>query len=379
MKTIGSHTPSIAASPQPYQTKVWQRFFIAGLAIVTPNALLGIAADFIYLQSLREAGLWASINLLLIALLWLIQRFLLAPLSRITGLLHEVLNTLAAESPRAKSGDLLNIRHMVGDMMRFATLAQEYYFKHQEASRALIEARQTVAAMALQQQTILSHSNRIMIEQYQSVLAYANYLEEHIERQAADTTLRYDFDDVCESGFTLKLLAGAFSLLAQPAISTPQPVNLASVMQQSMLALASSLDRRSMKLNSAAVDMAVVANIDSTSLSHVMWMILLGAIRYAADESTLTLACTHSADGTSAQLSITVSELAPGLVSPEERTAHLTRQLEESSPHLFASALTQHSNLQIAELLLARAGATIAVLPLSSYACEIIITLPSAE
>jgi hypothetical protein len=208
------------------------------------------------------------------------------------------------------------------------------------------------------------------------VLAYANYLEEHIQRKTADAGLRYDFDDVCESSFNLTLIAGALNMLHTGTGSTPGPVPLAGLMQQTMLALAPSLDRRAMKLTTAEVDESVVATTDPHIIAQVLWMMLLGTIRYAAAESTLRMRCLASHDNTQALMSIVISELSPGCLSPEERGAHLVRQMEHLTPHMFAETIRIHANLQLAQLLLHRVDASISILPLTSHACEICLHLP---
>jgi len=361
------------------KTPFQSRLLVFASSVLIINLIMGLATHFIFLKHLHYGIIWVSAHGLFGICLLAANQWLLQPLKRIRTLLHDVFSTMAQEVPRAQPGHVANIRHMASDIARFTTLARDYYVKYQQTNRALLEARQNIAAMSSQQQTILQHTNRELLRQYQSVLAYANYLEEHIERHSSDAILRYDFDDVCESSFALKLLAGAFDMLSRGANLTLTHVPVANVMQTTMLALAASLDRRSMKLSSAEVDIAAIAYTDKTTLSHVLWMMLLGTIRYAADESTLTLGCHYTADKKHIVLSVRVSGLAPGNLSPDERMAHLARQLEENSPHLFAETIKTHANLQVAEMLLTRVDAVIRVVPIAQHACEIQLTLPTGK
>jgi hypothetical protein len=134
-----------------------------------------------------------------------------------------------------------------------------------------------------------------------------------------------------------------------------------------------------MRLTTAEVDMAVAARGDTTTVAQILWMMLLGMIRYAADESTLRIRCLHSRDGAQALLSIVVSELSPGCMSHDERGDHLTRRLQHLTPHMFAETLRIHGNVQLARLLIGRIGGDISVVPLTTASCEICMTLPSAE
>ncbi|MFM9890912.1 MAG: hypothetical protein ACKVOE_09820 [Rickettsiales bacterium] len=272
---------------------------------------------------------------------------------------------------------LLDVRRLARDVAEVAALAHHYQRQHREAADALDQARRSMAGLQQQHQTMVAATQQPITQQYQSVLAYAHYLEEQIGRQRLDPGLRYDFDDVCESSFRLKLIAGALAQLnaAHSAESTPFP--LAGLMQQTMLTLAPSLDRRAMKLTTAEVDESVIAVADPQIVAHAVWMMLLGIIGYAAEESTLRIRCLRNHAGDRALISIAVSELSPGSLSVAEREAHLARQLQHLTPHMFAETIRIHASVQLAQLLLTRLDATINVLPLTHYACEICLDLPA--
>ena len=243
---------------------------------------------------------------------------------------------------------------------------------------ALEEARSMLVQMTLQQQTLLSRTHREIGQQYEAVLSYANHLEEHIERRASDPSLRYDFDDVCESSFNLKLIAGALSLLNSADAYPVSALSVAYVIQNTMIALAPSLDRRAMKLTTFAVDETLIARTNPTIISQLFWMLLLGIIRYAEHESTLALGCQQCNDGQHIMVNIRVSALSPGSLSDNERAAHFVRQIRHSTPHLFAETIREHASLHVAEMLLARVLGRLQLVPISAYACEIQLILPAA-
>ncbi len=319
---------------------------------------------------------WLATNLALLGLLLILRSYLLQPLQRIVQQLQRVRFAYHQEAPTASS--TMTVRAIARDVMRFANFALDYFQKNKELSQQLEHARTIIAQFTLHQNTLVTHTGREIGTQYRSVLAYANYLEEQIANNKLDPALRYDFDDICESSFNLKLIAGALAMLStqSPNITT---VPLAALMQQTMLALAPALDRRAMKLTTAEVDVAVTGRGDADFIAHSLWMMLLGMIRYAADESTLRIRCLYNREGTQAMLSIVVSELSPLQLSLAERNDHLVRQLQHLTPHMFAETIRIHGNVQLANLLMERIGGHISILPLTTASCEICMRLPTAE
>ncbi len=334
---------------------------------------LGIAFDT---NDLQKFLLWASANLILLIALFAIRRYALCPMIGVIKQVQAMLVIIAHGVPK-RTSTMLNVRGAVNDLARMTHLALEYYLKHQQASSALHEARDLVAEISRQQSTIVVSTSREMALQHQSVLAYANYLEERIASHAADPALRYDFDEVSESSFNLKIIAGSLGLLQGGTTLQSIPVDIPNLMQQTMLALAPSLDRRSMKLTTVEVEPNVVACGDQAILAHMLWMILLGTIRYAANESTLRMRCLYNRERSKAMLSIAVTELCSSRLTEEERTAFLNNQLPHASPHMFAETIRIHANIQLAEMLASLFGGELSVLPLTSHSCEICLSLPT--
>lgn len=362
-------------------------FFLPNLALTLH--FTGIAAGFqwperwkapfsnLALLPLDTYLLWLAGNLVGLGLFFTLHRLLVQPLSHIARQLQPLRRLCAHESPAA-AASCLHLPRLARDIGRFASFALEHYRKHLEATQALEQARQVIAQFALEQQLILSSAHREIGAQYRAVLSYAHYLEEHVARRQCDPALRYDLDDVCESSFNLKIIAGALAVLGTKEPLPSGNVALAPLMQQTMLTLAPALDRRSMKLTTADVDLSVTARGDAGTLAQILWMMLLGMIRYAADESTLHLRCLRSGDGTRALLSIVVSELSPNRLSEEERGDYLARRLKHLTPHMFAETIRIHGNIQLANLLIQRMEGAIRVLPLTVSSCEICMELPAA-
>ena len=328
-----------------------------------------------HLLPVSPVRLWFALNsVIFVAYVAIFWRFWLSVL--------QVLRSMYAAAHPAASpppGRMLAVRASSGVLKEMAALSRlmEEQSRHRNELKHELEMTRAVLSRYQAEQQLLLHSTgRAVGAQYDAVLHYANYLDEHIERRQQDPQLRYDFDDVCESSFNLRLITGALELLHAPGELRREPMPLALLMQRTMIALSASLDRRAMKLTTAEVDPSVMAVSDPGLLSHVLWMMLLGTIRYAADESTLRMRCLYDHGQKRALLSIVVSELAPGALSPAERQAHMTRQMQQESPHMFADTIKRHGNVQLAGLLLQRLDATISVLPLSAYACELCLSLP---
>lgn len=346
------------------------------LAIIPDTTLSFTHPLTINLYSLQLMLAGMACNLAAALLLLALRRQVLQPWRHIRSIVRHASLTLSEERDMEAISSL-SVREMAGSISRFAAHAQNAYAKCRALQCELDESRQMMAQIVTQHQVAVTSTNRELVEQYRSVLAYANYLDEHIRSHKSDVQLRYDFDDVCESGFNLKLIAQSLELLRTNTQSSG-PVPLSAMLQQTVIALAPSLERRVMQLSTAGVDEEVIATTDVRLLSHALWMMLLGTIRYAAAESTLRLRCFYTQAG-SAIISIGISELEPGQLSPQERQAHMVRQLQHVTPHMFAETIRLHANAQLAGLMLTRAGGSLSVLPLNTHACEISLVLPGVK
>ncbi len=271
-----------------------------------------------------------------------------------------------------------SIRQLSAEVREVSIAAQAYYEKHRTLSQELELVRRAMGHIQTQHEALLDALGRESRTQYQSVLAYANYLEERILTRHAAPELRYDYDDVCESGFALALVANALQQLNSDIPARAAAFALSEPVKHTLIKLSSALDRRAMKLNSSGVDESVMALADPHLTQLALWMVLLGVVRYAADESTLRLRTLTTRDGREVMLSIIVSELSPGSLSDSERADYFKRQLHADAPHLFADAIRTHASITLANLLLASSSATMGVSPLTACSCEVHLTLPAA-
>jgi hypothetical protein len=318
--------------------------------------------------------LWIAFDSIIITTSLLISYRYAYPERQLLSLVHRIADTMSSNA------DLTPIRAQAASLPQaLATLAisaQEQMHLRVNLQHELEKYRTMLAMLHARSDTILRAATAEMTKQYQSIISYAHYLDEQIHHGNASMDMRYDYDDVCESGFNLKLIAGALNHLRPDAALAPQPIILAELMQSTLLALSSSLDRRAMQLTTIEVDEAVTVTSDATLLSHVIWMMLLGIIRYTADESTLRMRCFYDQDHRHAIISIIASELTPGTMTPQERVEHAAGALRNSTPNLFVEAVRVHANVTLAALLLQKISASIETMPLSPYACEIRLTIP---
>jgi hypothetical protein len=349
---------------------------LVAVLMILPNSIMIYAMPAWPIVQL--AMTWGALNVIIVGVIIGLRQWLLLPLSLVAHQLHQLRTTYHEEAGIAISSPL-QVARIAGEMGRFIGFAVEQYRKHAEVLHELENSRHIIAQFALEQEALLTSTNREIATQYRSVLSYANYLEGQIISNKLDPSLRYDLDDVCESSFNLKLIAGALSMLNHGPPPGLDHVLLAPLMQQTMFALAPALDRRSMKLTTAEVDLSVVAKGDAGILAHIVWMMLLGMIRYAADESTLRMRSFYSRDGSQAMMSMVVSELAAGRMTEDERGEHLVRQLQHLTPHMFAETIRIHAHVQLVDLLLKRLGGTIHVQALTTNSCEVCVTLPAAH
>lgn len=290
--------------------------------------------------------------------------------------IHHIRRQLAASFPKRMQA-IRSPSSLVQEVTHLTRLTHRYLQTTRALQQELAETRAMLAQHTRQQHILVQATHREAIAHYQHVLAYAHYLDERITHQRLDPQLRLDLDDVSESAFTLRLIAGAMQLLEtqyRPALTR---MKLATVMQQTLLMLAPALDRRSMLLDSSGMDEHLTTVTDPLTFAHTLWLLVLGIIRYAEPESTLTLSTGIAGDA--CLLSLTVSALSAGSMLPHERFTHLLRQMQDPAPHMFADTIRLHAHIQLAELLLQRVHAQIRVEPLSVDACRIVVHLTGRE
>lgn len=94
--------------------------------------------------------IWLGMNTALLFLLLGVRSHFLQPVARIIQHLQLVRAAFAQDGAKTNP-EHLTMRHIASDIGRFATMAMEYYRKHQEVSLELEQARHVIAQFSLQQ------------------------------------------------------------------------------------------------------------------------------------------------------------------------------------------------------------------------------------
>jgi hypothetical protein len=345
-------------------------------SLATAFIVLNLAV-FVFAHTPLAIVIAGGLNLLALIAYLLLKRSLILPLRRILDLMHHL---QAAENEATARARGLSLQETIYDaQLRIQTLLTAYR-QHQRLEQQLAEAHAALSRFHHEQEILVGATSGEVTRQYQTILAYAHYLEDRIANRSADPSLREDYDEVCEQAFNLQIIVQAMGILQSTTNSTVllQSVSLAERMISIMLDLTPSLDRRAMKLTTIAWDETVHANSHSEFLTLSMWMLLLGCVRFAEDESTLTLGCLKRDHDV--MMEITVSFLSAASITPTERLEFLERKLREGERDapMFASILGTHGNIQLARLLASRIGASITITPLTPYSCSVALALPRA-
>lgn len=212
---------------------------------------------------------------------------------------------------------------------------------------------------------------------FKRIALYSQMLEETLARHASASALRDTFDELSEQSFNLQLFIAAFERLRQPtARGSAERINPTQTLSRVLVPLASALDRRSMQLSSAAWDERARAYARNDELELMVWLILLGTVRYAEDESTLVLSCEPSADGATTFITCLVTELAPAAMSPHERADFMDAHHKYQSAHMFAYTLAASTNITLASRLAQRVHGSLTVHPRTQTSCMIELSLP---
>lgn len=214
---------------------------------------------------------------------------------------------------------------------------------------------------------------------FEQVRAYSQMLEYSVAKNRTDPDLREAFDELSEHCVNLQLLTRGLDVLQQRRIfeNANMHTNPASAMSGLLLSLSTALERRNMSLSTLAWDEKVTAKIDPSLLELVMWLVLLGAIRYAEDESTLNLSCEPDYTTGCTYITCLITELAPLSMLAEERLAFMEEKSKYQNAHMFAHTLAGNTNYILANKLAAKAGATLNVHPLTQTSCLVELVLPA--
>ncbi len=196
--------------------------------------------------------------------------------------------------------------------------------------------------------------------------------------QCISDLTRDRFDALLEHSFNIQLQLRAVEMLSARAscLHVAELINPTQTLSRILVPLAAALDRRTMKLSSAAWSERTNVRIPQETLELVCWLVLLGTVRYAEDESELTLSCEPATDGSATFITCLVSELAPASMHASERAAFMQQKEKHTSAHMFAHTLQHAPNLSLAAHLLARAGGELMIHPHTPTRCLIEMRLP---
>jgi len=214
---------------------------------------------------------------------------------------------------------------------------------------------------------------------FETIQAYAQYLEDMVLAKRADEAVRYDYDEVCEAAGNLHFLMQGMQLLLERDRgldrSVPLPCDVGKVLGEFLVQSTASLERRSMKLTSRHFPENMTICTHEPLLRHLLWAMLFACVRYAEDDSTLHI---EGREGESrVELRFFVSHSNPAALSSGERKAYLAALTNsDHSVHMFTHAISQHPNILIAGKLAAAIGGVIDCIPQGPYCCMLALDLP---
>lgn len=294
---------------------------------------------------------------------------------KLTGILHHILTQWhASQSPTSPfSRRARGPMALLTELTRLAEQAIETHRQHMHLRMQLSASQHTLAGYQS-----LSSLHGDMRHLFARIAEYTVMLEDTIARRASISCLHEAFDELGEQSFNLQLFVTAFERLNQPTTRSGwvEIIDPTHTLSRVLVPLAASLDRRCMLLSSTAWNERIRTKIASNDLELIVWLTLLGTVRYAADESTLVLSCEPAADGSSTIITCLVSELAPAAMSPHERADFMREKQKYQSAHMFAHTLAGSTNLTLAAQLTARAGGILSVHARTQTSCLIELSLP---
>lgn len=213
---------------------------------------------------------------------------------------------------------------------------------------------------------------------FSSIRSIAKEMDDAASRYGAAGSTCESFDALREQSFNLQLLLRGMEMLNERSscIAVTESINPTAILSRILLPLSSALDARAMKLSSAAWSERTSVRMPPPALELIGWLVLLGIVRYAEDESELTLSCEPATDGSATFITCLISELAPASMHASERASFMNTKEKHTSAHMFAHTLAQSPNIKIACALSQRYGAALSIHSHTPTRCLIELTLP---
>lgn len=227
------------------------------------------------------------------------------------------------------------------------------------------------------------HSQLSVSKEFKALIQAIGQVASQIDEHAAEMKSREHYqpagmDALCEQSFNLQLLIAGIDLLQQRSgcLSVTKSINPTHIFSRILVPFSSALDVRNMKLSSAAWSENTTVRMPAQTLETLCWLVLMGCLRYAEDESELTLSCEPATDGSVTFITCLISELAPATMHTSERASFMEKKAKHQSAHMFAHTLEQSANMQIAQRLCEHYGGHVLIHPHSPTRCMIEIALP---
>lgn len=295
---------------------------------------------------------------------------------QLIDMLHHILTKWQHSPYTASSCAIMHARSPFALLQELSRLTDHALETHRLHMHLRMQLSASQHSLSHYQSLTCLHSD--MRTLFSRIAEYTQMLEETIARRASISSLHEAFDELSEHSFNLQLFISAFERLQKvvaPAgwVEITDPTHTLS---RVLVPLAASLDRRAMQLSSLAWNERVRAKIAANDLELIIWLMLLGTVRYAEEESTLVLSCEPATDGSHAIITCLVSELAPATMSAHERAAFMQEKQKYKSAHMFAHTLAESTNLTLARQLVSRVSGTLSVHARSQTSCLIELTLP---
>lgn len=273
-----------------------------------------------------------------------------------------------------------SLRHTAREFSQLIHAAIALTREHEALRRQLGSAQQHIEQLLHRQHRLQCSAAGETSHVFRTIHLYAQYLEDMVLTKRADADMRYDYDEVCEAATNLQCLMGGMQALLEyenRGHLLSARCDVGDVLGRFLVQLTPALERRSMRITSHRFPTALPLYTDESLLRHTLWALLYACLRYAEEDSTLHIEGREGA--TQVTLRFFVTHSNPAALSLGERAAYLSALTNsDHSVHMFAHAVSQHPNLQLAGRIVASLGGTVDCLPQGPYCCMLELCLPSS-
>lgn len=344
---------------------------VTGLMVAQDSLYVTTTSGGASLPFVEPSSLLVILNVALIGMFILLRMEYLQPASRI-----------AAEASRLKLAPASHRYNLKRTAQEFSLLIQHALSLRDEQDklhRQFTQAQLTIETLMRSHRRLNHGAFHETLHVFRTIQSYAQYLEDMVLAKRADETVRYDYDEVCEAAGNLQfLMEGMSHLLQEDSGTTERRLSMCdagSVLGQFLVHITPSLERRAMRITSRHFPKELFLYTQEPLLRHLLWALLYVCLRYAEDDSTLNIEGKDGRERVTIRFFVTHSN--PAALSVGERDAYLSALTNsDHSIHMFAHALSQHPNMQIASKLAAALNGVVDCVPQGPYCCMLELTLP---